>query len=508
MNVVPPAPPSVRWGPELAGLYTVLVEAGLQDLGGVSASVEGAPPSPAMRAAPRAAVPWQALLALEGDSEGQMHLRLTLCDQDGDCSESAQTGAVRQPQTWLPGLLAKVAARLGAPPASGAPAAWAAPLSSDDYAILLTGRSAAVHYGLLARTPGSDPVARAVKVDPAIAQAQWLQGRARVDANDPIAARQHFSAAATVRPSSPALRADQAVMLSMLDRPQAAHTAWEALHTRQPADPRWGLAAARAALDAGALDRAEELGVALDAGFPRDAEVARLRVRVLEQVGDQPDYDTRLADWAARDARNPEPIRRRVLLAVREQRYAEAWQHLDQLQAIDAASANRLRVPVGIALGHTESAATAAESFDATLAADIRQGSAPGPDQQRQGIDTLRNANAAASELGIAAMNAQNQLAEARATGADRCAGTPDAATRLLASLDTWRRALEDARAQRATLATLQAHPSLLALDDARAAHSASTLGAALDRGLLDYRSTLMWTTRHLGTGCRSQSTR
>lgn len=369
-----------RWEVETLGLVTVLTELGLSDLPGVVVEVAGCTRAPGTADLLPIAQEWTAELDLGSDPESLI-VRIRLCDPSGACEAFEATATRAHPEGAMPTLLGASARRLGIVPPVGAAGPWGAPLSSDDYAVLLAGRSAASFYGLREPVDPSergdrvrDPVARAVYIDPSVAVAQWVAGRRAAADGDWARARVFFTAAALGRSTSPQLAADEAAAYVLVGNAGAATAAWDALLEQRPGDPRFLLPQARALLAAGAVGEAAGRVEALAVEYADEPAVAELRVRVADRTPESEDMDPLLAAWQAVDDATAEPVFRRIHLRARSGRYDEALTLVDELKRRGRTiEADQLRMAMAVGLSRWDDAADAAEALgDPATAARIR----------------------------------------------------------------------------------------------------------------------------------------
>ena len=316
---------------ELRGLLTAALELGLSDLPGVMPLVagDGTPLAFAgRRAPPDRQVDARASVRVGPDSA--LTLELELCVAGGQCTSTSAEGTVENPWPAVSAALVGAAAALEVQVPEATLAAWAVPGSRDPYSELITGRAAAMYYGLLppVLTPGDrkqDPVVRAVFLDPDQPIAQWIRARWEVASTvDGGKASASLAAAQLARPTSPIFLADQAALFGLTGHRAEALLAWESLSAVAPDDPRWWLPLAEARLASGQAVEARELLEGLPASYAWGATVAELRVAAAEAVGDGEGLDPLLARWQAVDSVNPEPVRRRIDARVRAGAYAEA----------------------------------------------------------------------------------------------------------------------------------------------------------------------------------------
>jgi Flp pilus assembly protein TadD len=364
--------------PELRGLTTVLIELGLADLPDVVPLVTGAPISPGFKYdLAEGRQTWTGALRLEGH-DADLRLVLTVCTPEGPCHPSEASASRDRLEVAVAEVLGETATHLGRTPAAAMQADWASPVSTDPYATLLTGRSAAVWYGLLPAAPleqegdvGRDPMDRAAHVDPEMEAAWWLLGRRAMSRGDASGARQYAALGLDANPRRVALLADQAASVSGSGRPIEAAAAWELAAKASPRDPRFLIPLARARLRAG---RPAEAGAALDAlaaVADQEPAVAELRVAIADQLSAEGASDTLLTRWQEVAADDPEPVRRRIEDRVTTQRYEEALLLVPLLVARGELQAGReIELALAVAVADWGRAAATAEALDDPRTAD------------------------------------------------------------------------------------------------------------------------------------------
>lgn len=378
----PAADGDFRWEAEIAGLTTLLVEVGLSELSGVVVEVPGTAPSPgvARRLGAERSERWSARLRLGTDPKS-LDIELELCDPSGQrCRSTSATGTREAPERAMPPLLGFASETLGRVPAAGTLGQWSIPVSVDPYAVLVCGRAGATWYGLLpAVAPEregepNDALAKAVRIDPSMALAQWLLARRYALRGRWDRASMHFTAAREGRPFQPVFLSDQATALRNEGKAGAAADTFDGLLELAPRDPRFALDRAEALLAAGRLEDARVAIDELYADWPRDAGVAEARVALADANGQTATTDELLAHWADTDRSAVEPVRRQVQIRVRSARFEDARQMLPELRRRGAhVLADRFEVPVGVALARWDDAAAAAERLGQTaVAARIR----------------------------------------------------------------------------------------------------------------------------------------
>ena len=373
--------PSLRWRDEMLGIATASLEAGLSDLEDVIPVVEGVPPSPGLDGALRSGRRvWSAAVQVAPAAEG-VRFELSLCDPRGACADYASTGPREHPERALAELLRETAHALGRPVPAATGAGWDAPISHDPYAILLAGRSAATWYGLIEAVPDDlvgdkrrDIVTRAVLVDPKLAFTQWINARRALQRGYPQLARGGFTRASLAQPQRVLFRADEAAAVRAMGLEEEARRAWDLVQAKAPDDLRFVASRARSMVDTREFDDAAELLEGLPERYENDVAVIELWVAISEAGGKAPPYDGLLARWQFADGTDPEPVRRRIALRVREERYDEAMAFIRTLEERGAREeASRLAMSLGVATGDYALAAKKAEDLGlAATASRIR----------------------------------------------------------------------------------------------------------------------------------------
>ncbi len=379
-----PAVPDHPWGAEAVGTALALVERGLAELPTVVPVVDGAAAMPGLGAAP-AGVPWRLELVL-AVTDTTLTVEGTLCDASKSCTPVTGEGPRTLPHPGITSLVRQVAARLALAEGPGVDT-LSRPETPDDYAGLLLGRSAAVFFGVQEGPPveaegdrSRDPMARAVYVDPKMVTGQALLARSsRPDAQRLEAAQLAVQgdAASVVRD------ADLAAVLEAQNQPLRARERWRAVGERAPSDPRFVLPRARVELEAGDLGAVKALLARLPASSAEDAAVLAVYVGVADREGGA--TDELLQRWQVADASNPEPVRRRVTVAVDQGDLAGARALLPALTERGAADeAARLQLALASELGDLAGAARAAGALGAAdLALQLQAASTKGSPQAR-----------------------------------------------------------------------------------------------------------------------------
>lgn len=403
------ADPALARGAELSGLVTGLLELGLADVDGVIPEVQGVAPSPGLAGAMRQDVERWTLRVHMAEQDGTLVLDGQLCTAGGDCAAvGSRAGSRVEPTPGVAELVETISARMGRGDEAGSQADRLDPQSTDPYAVLLAGRSAATWYGLLPATPESflgnkrrDPVTRALLVDPDTALGNWVAGRRAMTLGQPDQARARFAQASFARPSSTLLRADEATALAAQGQRAGAWYAWKTVLSRRPKDPRFALAAARAALAADEPGDADALLAELGEPWADAPDLLKLRVLAASALGQgaSADTDALLARWAAADPSDPEPVRQRLLTRAKEGRYEEALTLADELAARGAgAEGTDVRIALENALDQAGDASErAGKAGNAELAALLRARSVRDPGARAAALDGLSSPRALAT---------------------------------------------------------------------------------------------------------------
>ncbi|HMV69471.1 MAG TPA: hypothetical protein PKA64_21695, partial [Myxococcota bacterium] len=348
--------------PEAVGHVLLYVESFLADLPGVVPRVDGVPLNPGLaRALPPEGGAWTLRVGV-GVVEDLVSVALDLCDPAGACEHFVRDGTRGEPNLTVAALMVDVGRRLGREP-SVPYEAWAAPLTRDDYAILIAGRSAAVLFGYIppvapeARGDARrDPVARAVFLDARMVSAWTVVARTTGDPGRAVLA---WKLASDGFPRSAALKAGHAAALDEEGLVEPAWSAWSAVATLAPTDMRFLVPRARAALRFGQMKEAERILTMVPARYGGDPLIAMMNVAVADARGGA--SDELLARWQASDPHDPEPVRRRIALAIDGRRFDAALGLTDELSRRGAVEeAGALTVALARDLGRFGQAAQAA----------------------------------------------------------------------------------------------------------------------------------------------------
>jgi hypothetical protein len=211
-----------------------------------------------------------------------------------------------------------------------------------------------------------DPIDRAVYVDPKSAPAAWVLSRRDAALGRTERAQVPIVRARLARPSSVALQADDAALTMAAGRTASGRASWLLLAEAFPNDLRFRLPLARAHLASRLTDEASAVLDALPEWTRDDRAVIELRVAIADAAPDATASDVLLARWQAAAPDDPEPVRRRIALRVRERRYDAALELVDMLVLRGAADEAR-RLEIGLAIGVGDLARAEAAALTAGL---------------------------------------------------------------------------------------------------------------------------------------------
>jgi hypothetical protein len=280
-----------------------------------------------------------ATLELRMDADAQTEA--SFCTQDGICEIYKQEGS---PEQIGVGLGRQVTERLGlvSPPLD----CLLAPPSENAYASMMAGRSAAIVYGLMEPQgePGdvrSDPIERAVFLDPAAAGAQWLATRTAWQRDDGEKILEHATLAAKACPTHNGWAADAALIGSLLSGRSRPF----------PKDVRFDIAR----IDAAYARKAPETFGLIEDARKRWPQSALLAQRAAD-TAPEPKLDNLLKEWSTIDKSDPEPVRRMASRAILASDWKKLLQHCDELEKRGEDSST-LAMPALLALGRFDEAA-------------------------------------------------------------------------------------------------------------------------------------------------------
>jgi tetratricopeptide (TPR) repeat protein len=351
--------------PEAVGHVLLYVETFLADLPGVVPRVDGVPLNPGLaQALPPETGGWTLGVAVQV-VEDAVGVDLQLCDPAGACETLHGDGVRMTPNQTVGNLIAEVGRRLGREP-SVPIEAWTSPLTRDDYAVLMAGRSAAILYGYMPPVAPEaqgdsrrDPVARAVFLDPRLVASWTVVARSTTDPGKQILAWKFGSDGF---PRSAALKAGHAASLDAEGLVEPAWSAWSSVATLAPTDLRFLVPRARAALRVGQMKEAERILALVPARYGGDPLIAMMNVAVADARGGA--SDPLLERWQTSDVNNPEPVRRRITLAINGDRFSDALELTPELARRGAVEeAASLTVALASDLGRFGQAAQAAQTL-------------------------------------------------------------------------------------------------------------------------------------------------
>jgi hypothetical protein len=311
---------------EYAGLTLLLLEGGIAELANVVPVIDGGPPPPSLGSAvdPEGRA-WILSLEDRGD-DAVVRLSGELCrvasnDRCAPLSGSADRAKL---ESAVASVVRGVAVRLGRTVLPPLRAIWVRPVSKDPYARLITGRAAAVLYGLHPPSDApndrrKDPLARATFLDPTIDLAHWLDGRARFLRKELTEACAAFERAAILGRGRVIMRAD-------LAHCRAASGARDALSDWNdvPNELRFALGRIESAVAVQAHDPARKGLDALPERYRDSARVLELEVALRDAAGRGVDVEALLERWQRASPFDPTPVLRRARLALLSARYEDA----------------------------------------------------------------------------------------------------------------------------------------------------------------------------------------
>jgi tetratricopeptide (TPR) repeat protein len=360
-------PPELRWREEILGLSTAIVQTSLADLSDVTCHV-GSQPPPRFLDPERLNV--NVRLSLDGGQDTFV-LLATVCPADAQCRDLHTTGRREDPFDPMARLLSQIAARIGREiPPDALEASLRASLSKNDYARLLTGRAAAVLYGIMPAVPPDaigdkrkDPIARAVFLDPDQALAQWILGRRELALGKRESAVTAFETAERLVPRRTVFAHDLASSLEGLDWRRAEEV--YAQLARNTPDHRFTIARANALIALGRVDEAKQTISTLPERYAKIPDLLQMSVMIAEARRDTgPQFEELLATWqeAARD--RPEPVRRRIAWLVERGDFKKALSLTPELAKRGATEESvRMRMSLALAAGEWPAAKEAARTL-------------------------------------------------------------------------------------------------------------------------------------------------
>ena len=353
-----------RWEAETAGLVTALLEAGLADLPDVAPLVGELPANPGFdQRVAAGSQSWSTRVFL-GRDPNALQIDVEVCGPNGRCIPLQAWGTAKAPAAAVSQLLVGLAQRLDRPVDDALLERWQAPLSADEYAVLILGRAAATWYGLRPRTPSEergdprrDPIARSVFIDPELHVGWWLRGRDALAHGELEAAAAAFGQARLRWPGRALYVADLAAAQVRAEKHGQALVTWGELGVEGRGDPRIAAAWARTALRAGSPAESVALLDGLDASQQDDPLVVALRVDLASRDGVGEEDLGLLEKWARVDLERPEPVRRQIDALLELGRADAAFQLLGELERrgrpLEAAA---LAVPLALDRGDWERA--------------------------------------------------------------------------------------------------------------------------------------------------------
>lgn len=316
----PAARPEGRRASEALGHVLLFTEIFFADIPGVVPKVDGVPQYPGFsRALPPEGNPWSVQVSVSVADE-DVAIELVACDPGGTCEAHRGQGTRATSNVAVAALVREVAARMGRE-LDLAAGTWDQPITRDDYAVLMAGRGAAILYGFYDPVPPDqrgdarrDPIARAVFLDPRLMGSWTVVARDTHAAQDPGRRILAWKFATDFWPQSASIKASQAAALDEEGLVEPAWAAWSVVATLAPNDLRFLIPRARAALRVGQMKEVERLLSLIPARYELDPLIVSMNVAVADAKGGAD--DALLARWQQTDPTNPEPVRRRIALAV------------------------------------------------------------------------------------------------------------------------------------------------------------------------------------------------
>lgn len=274
----------------------LLIEAELAEVEGLVPRLEPLPPLPGLELPDEEQTVW---LDIDADL-----ISATWCTPVG-CETAAEPWDPTRPE-WIATSLANDIARQQVPTLAEPVAPRWAP--QDPYTRLVAARAADLALGNRPEpeNPGSrrtDPVERAIWLQPSLAPSQWLALRVRDGAEDRIPALRRLARES----DSPLDRAILAEAVERAGEEELAAALSTSLVEANPDDGRWRRPAAERALAVEDYDAAD---AALER-LPDSAEVVRMKVAIEDAVRDDGASPDLLERWADVDE-DAEPIRRLI----------------------------------------------------------------------------------------------------------------------------------------------------------------------------------------------------
>ena len=349
-----------RWDAEFRGLATAAMELGLYDLPGVVPHISAQVPSPSDDALKMATRVVDARFFARGTPE-KLELELELCVAGGLCESTLAEATREAPWPAFGALLEGAAATLGVEVPEAVRLSWSKAGSRDSYAELLTGRAAALYYGILPLPDPlpagkAHPVFRAVLVDPRQPIAQWTWARWQMGTlPDAGKASESLGRAMLERPDSPLFAAQRAWLAGRAGHREEALLDWQEILGNHKDDPRFLEPTARALFATGRADDARSLLLRLPDAFLWIPEVAQLRVEVTEAVEGTENLDPLLEHWQRTDSMTVLPVRRRIELRVQRRDYEGARALVGVLRTrAPGPATDALEVALLVALGRLD----------------------------------------------------------------------------------------------------------------------------------------------------------
>jgi hypothetical protein len=400
---------------ELLGVSAALLELALSDLPEVVPSIRGVPPSASLADAfDLATERWTSTLRLARAADGSRRLEARLCDSARTCANLSEVLFADDPSSAAARVAAGIASAIGRSPSAEALARWMRPVSPDRYATIVCGRGAAKLIGLSPQVPEerwgdrrADPLTRATWIDPELSLCHWLLARRAAAADLPTVARAAMERAVAIDKARLMFWMDRAALYASSEGRRTALGSWEAAGIRAH-QTRFHIGRARILLGTGdAREAANELR-GLPAAWGDALPTILLRIRIAEAGIGGENLDALLARWQQLAPEDPEPVRRRIALRIREGRHVEALELAQDLRRVDhSGQASELAVALAVAARRLGDAAAGARDVGSPELAALLEARRQLEADPTQMPSMLKHAKGAAAALARARLHLQ-----------------------------------------------------------------------------------------------------
>jgi hypothetical protein len=353
---------------ELLGVSAALLELSLADLPEVIPRIQGLPPAPSLADAfDLIAERWTATLRLARATDGSTRLEARLCDSAQACTELSEVLFADDPSSAAARVAAGIAAGLGRPPSAEMLARWVRPVSPDRYGTIVCGRGAAKMVGLSPPVPQelwgdrrADPLTRAIWIDPDLSLCHWLIARRAAAFELSTVARAAMERAVAIDKGRLVFWMDRAALYASREGRRLALGSWETAGVRAH-ETRFRIGRARTLLGMGDAREASNELRGLPAAWSDALSAVLLRIQVASAGVAGENLDALLARWQQLSPLDPEPVRRRIALRIRESRHLEALELVKALRRVDhSGQASELAIALAVAARRLDDAATRA----------------------------------------------------------------------------------------------------------------------------------------------------